>query len=316
MFDFFAHHVIPADESLRQIDFATADPGVSAWSHWVGIEAQIHPLQLSTVSLRCDPGRRRFAGTTLNVARLSLRLSPLRGPESFQIELDGQTLSGVSVPPTRQLWLAREGETWRLVSPPSPALKGPERCGPFKQAFRHRVLFVYGTCGTPEENAWAFAKARYDAETFWYRGNGAVDVMTDAEFDPARERDRSVILYGNAETNTAWRTLLAGSPVIVRRGVLRIGSRAFTGSDLACLFVRPRPGSAQAEVGVVGGTGPGGMRLTDRLPYFLSGVEYPDLLVLGPETLAEGSKGVRAAGFFGPDWGVETGEFAWQSFRN
>jgi poly(3-hydroxybutyrate) depolymerase len=313
MFDFFTHHRIPEDESLRQIDFTTADPGVSARSHWIGIEAQIHPLQLSSVSIRCDPGRRRFTGTTRNVARLSLHLSPLRGPESFQVELDGQTLSGISVPAARQLWLAREGETWRVVPPPSPALKRPERCGPFKQAFRHRMVFVYGTRGTPEENAWAFAKARYDAETFWYRGNGSVDVVADTQFNSARDRDRSVILYGNAETNAAWGALLAGSPVVARRGALRIGSRTFSGSDMACLFVRPRPGGAQAEVGVVGGTGPAGMRLTDRLPYFLSGVEYPDLLVLGPETLTVGSPGVRAAGFFGPDWGVESGEFVWQS---
>src|SRR5207302_802335 len=123
-------------------------------------------------------------------------LSPLRGPESFQVELDGQKLSGLSVPAARQLWLAREGRTWRVTPPPSSWLKSPERCGPFKQAFRHRMLFVYGTRGTPEENAWAFAKARYDAESFWYRGNGAVDVVPDSRFEAARDRDRSVILYG------------------------------------------------------------------------------------------------------------------------
>jgi predicted esterase len=312
MFDFLAHHTIPDDESVRQVDFSTADPGVSAWCHWAGIEAQTHPLQLSSLSVRCDPGRRRFVGTTTNVARLSLRLAPLRGEESLQVELDGQKLDGIPFPVARQLWLARVGERWQLIPPPSPALKGPERCGPFKQAFRHRMLFVYGTRGTAAENAWAFAKARFDAETFWYRGNGSIDVVADAAFDASKDPDRSVILYGNAQTNAAWSSLLADSPVVVRRGSLRVGSRTVTGGDLACLFLRPRPGSKQAEVGVVGGTGPVGMRLTDRLPYFSSGVEYPDLLVLGPETLAQGSKGVRAAGFFGADWSVDTGEFVWQ----
>jgi hypothetical protein len=61
-------------------------------------------------------------------------------------------------------------------------------------------------------------------------------------------------------------------------------------------------------VAVVGGTGPKGMRLTDRLPYFVSGVGYPDLLILGPEAPLHGIKGVRLAGFFGPDWSVEKGE--------
>jgi hypothetical protein len=53
------------------------------------------------------------------------------------------------------------------------------------------------------------------------------------------------------------------------------------------------------------------MRLTDRLPYFVSGVGYPDCIVLGTEMLARGFKGVRVAGFFGSDWGTNSGEFVW-----
>src|SRR5262249_24553174 len=157
-----------------------------------------HPLQLSSINLRCDPGRRRFGGTTTYVARLSLRLSALPGNGDLSVELDGQKLERVRFPQARQLWLEKEGEHWRIAPRPSPALKGPERCGPFKQAFRHRMLFVYGTRGTPEENAWALAKARYDAETFWYRGNGAIDLVADTTFDASIDRDRSVILYGSA----------------------------------------------------------------------------------------------------------------------
>jgi hypothetical protein len=43
-----------------------------------------------------------------------------------------------------------------------------------------------------------------------------------------------------------------------------------------------------------------------------SGIAYPDYIVLGPELLVQGSPGVRAAGFFGTDWSVDTGEFAWR----
>src|SRR5262249_48180586 len=120
---------------------------------------------------------------------------------------------------------------------------------------------------------------------------------------------RGVILYGHAESNAAWKALLGDGPVQVRRGLVQAGGRKETGEDLGCLFVRPRPGSDTALVAVVGGTGVKGMRLTDRLPDLVSGVGYPDVLVLGPETPTKGAGGVRLAGFFGPDWGVETGEF-------
>jgi predicted esterase len=310
LFDFFAHHALPAEEMVRQVDFTTADPGVSAWCHWAGIVGQAHRLNPSSVRVRLDPGQRRFVGTTENVALLALRCTNLPGSDALKIELDGQTLDNVPYPTAdKTLWLTRKGRTWSLGAAPVLTDKRPERCGPFKQAFRNRMVFVYGTQGTPEENAWAVAKARLDAESFWYRGNGSLDIVADTAFDPNRERERNVILYGNADTNAAWKPLLADSPVQVRRAAITAGAQTVMGDDLACLFVRPRPGSLRASVGVVGGSGLTGMRLTDRLPYFVSGVEYPDYLVLNPDTLINGISGVRLAGFFGPDWSISTGEF-------
>jgi len=201
---------------------------------------------------------------------------------------------------------------WTVDAEPSPALKGPHRSGPFKEAFRNRMVLVHGTKGTAAENAWAYARARYDAETFWYRGNGSVDVVADVDFDAGKEKDRNVILYGHAESNAAWKALLGDSPVHVGRGTLSVGERKEKGDNLACLFVRPRPGSDTALVGVVSGTGLVGMRLTDRVPYFVSGVGLPDCLILGAETLTKGTEGVRGAGFFGNDWSVTKGEFLWR----
>jgi hypothetical protein len=131
-------------------------------------------------------------------------------------------------------------------------------------------------------------------------------------FDPSLDRDRNVVLYGNAETNSAWAALLGNSPVQVRRGAVRVGQREIPGEDLACLFVRPRPGSDRALVGAVAGTGVVGLRLTERLPYFVSGVAYPDCIVFDPQVLTSGTAGIHCAGFFGTDWGVESGDFAWR----
>ena len=65
IFDLFARHKIPDDESISEINFSTANPGISSSSHWVSIEAQQHPLAKSTVVIHYDPtsggsrGRRR-----------------------------------------------------------------------------------------------------------------------------------------------------------------------------------------------------------------------------------------------------------------
>ncbi len=319
LFDFFARRVRPRPESLRHVEFVTANPAVSSWCHWLAIDAQIRQLKFSSVKMRCDPGDRRFSGATDNVARLILDLSHLPPGKPIQVELDGQTLKDIPWPEKNQgdltlpvLRLQREGKVWSVSPRRNLEHKGSHRYGPFREVFRENMLFVHGTRGTAEENAWALAKARFDAETFWYRANGAVEVIPDVTFDAGKNPHRNVILYGNADTNAAWPILLKDSPVQVRRGAVVIGERKETGDDLACLFLRPRPGSPTASVGAIAGTGPAGMRLTDRVPLFLSGVGLPDCIVLGPEMLRQGSAGVRAAGYFGLDWGVAGGEFAWR----
>jgi hypothetical protein len=236
--------------------------------------------------------------------------------------LDGQTLSNLSPVSSAgglRLHLARVDGKWSATPPAAPSRKGPHRMGPFKEAFRHRFVLVFGTRGTPEENARGLARARFDAETFWYNGNGSVDVVADTEFLDAGRVDEfgdgDVILYGHAEANAAWPVLLGNSPVQVRRGQVRIGGRTVSVAGLACLFCRPRPGSDQTSVGVVAGSGRAGLQLTEQLPYFLSAVDYPDCLLLNADAQSRGVLDPIAAGFFGDDWGVESGEFGWRDSR-
>ncbi|WP_165073249.1 carboxylesterase family protein [Paludisphaera rhizosphaerae] len=309
LFAFLRQHELKAVDQIHRVDFTTMSPGVSARSGWATIEAQQKSLNPSAVHLTYDPAKKRFDGTTENVARLSLEVptSPV------DATIDGRKLEGLAADGGR-IRLARSADgAWSAqAGPASPALKNPERCGPFKEAFNRRFVLVYGTIGTPEENAWSLARARYDAEAFWYRGNGSMDVVSDTAFlDASRAeefRDRSVILYGHATSHAAWSSLLGDGPVGVDRGVVRIGGREIKGDDLTCLFVRPRPGSDGASVGVVSGTGSAGLRLSATIPYFVSGVALPDVAVIRAGTPAK----AVAAGFFGEDWGVDSGEFAWR----
>lgn len=328
MFDFFARHRHPAPAEIREIDFSTVSPAVSSRDAWVEIWTQSHSLESSRVRLRWDPGQKRITGTTENIEILVLR-PPSEG--TLKIHLDGQWLTNAGVagswevPPGhspveapkaakefhRSIWLQREHEEWRAIDGPAAGWKDPERAGPFKDAWRHRPLLVYGSCGTPEENAWAKAKARFDAEAFWYRGNGAMDILPDRDFEPAAFKDRGVVLYGHREMNSAWAKLLNSSPIQVNRGRVTAAGRTVVGDDLACVFLRPRSDSAVASVAVVAGTGLPGLRTTNRLPYFLAGTGFPDCLIVGADAFLRGTSALRAAGFFGPDWSLDRGDFVW-----
>ncbi|MCZ6572956.1 MAG: prolyl oligopeptidase family serine peptidase [Planctomycetota bacterium] len=310
MMDYLSRRALPA--APREVDFTTAGPGVSPECFWVRVEQQVRPLEPSRVRMRVDPHKRRFVGTTENVARLSLDLAAVAaGKDAVQVTLDGTRVTASTVGKRAHFVKAVHG--WRSVASRATG-KRADRCGPFKQVFRNRMIFIYGTAGTAEENAWAFAKARYDAETFWYRGNGAVDVRSDRDFAWGGQLDtgRNVILYGNSETNRVWPLLFAEAPIYVRRDTILFGAAYRLSGDVGVLMVLPRRGSDRALVGAVGGTTVKGMRLCDRLPYFVSGVAYPDFTAFNADVLTEGMRGVQVAGYFGNDWSVENGDFAWR----
>jgi dienelactone hydrolase len=314
MMDYFRQQSSDPPADRTYIDFTTANPAVSASCDWVSIEAQQEQLNLSHVAICQNAKSRTFVGNTSNVARLSIDVAHLSPNEPIDVTLDGQPLNWLKWPgESHKLWFERQGDSWSIQDAPEPGAKNPTRYGTFNSAFDNNAVLVYGTGGNDEENAWAASKARYDAETFYYRGGGALEVLPDSKFDFNKDTNRNVIVYGNADTNRAWPQLLSSSPVEVRRGKVRVGTRTETSDSLAVLAVRPRPGSDTASVGIVAGTGPAGMRLTNRLRWFIAGVVYPDVMILEPKILTDGTAGVRACGYFGLDWGPETGEIAWRN---
>ncbi len=315
LFEFLKDRIRPSDAEARKVEFVTANPGISSRSRWIEILAQTRPLEYSKVAVEKDEAGKTFKGTTENVARLAIDVPSIAAGGAVTIELDGSRVEATPAPGTTSIFLERGEKGWLAAGPPDPALKGPRRSGGFKDAFRHGFVFVYGTRGDAAEDARAFGKARFDAEMFWVRGNAGIEVLPDTAFDPARFMDRSVILYGNADTNAAWPKLLAGCPVEVHSGWARAGKRRYTGSDLAAYFVWPRPGSDVASVGVVSWTGRAGWVAASPGQYFISGAGFPDLLLFTAETLRSGPDGVRAIGWFGNDWSLETGDIVWNEGR-
>ncbi len=306
MFDAFARHALPPSTSIRQVEFATANPGISSKCHWLEIIQQERHSAVSKADLHLWPNKRQIQGSTENVALLRLDLNPMSNREPVSLEIDGQSLSDIPQPISGSLYLKRDGSQWRVVEMPALDEKGPHRCGGPKDVLSERFLFVYGTNGTAEENAWAFQKARFDAETYWYRGNASVDLIKDTDFTLSGYQDRSIVLYGNAVTNGAWPALLNDSPIQVSRHGVRLGQREIEGEDLSTIFVRPRPDSDRASVVVISGSGLAGMRASYRQSLFLPFIRFADCVVH-----RQGEP--VAGGYFGNDWAVETGEFEFAS---
>lgn len=301
LFEFFRWHEIPVDSTISTIDFMTANPGISSSYRWATIEQQERPLIYSHIQLNRTKGG--ITGITSNVALLKLALDQFGAKTPLMISLDGQsaiTHTTASVHDT--LFVRKIGNRWTLAKQPDHTQKGPHRNGTFKDAFTNRMVFVYGTRGTKEENDWNWQKARFDAETWLYRGNGAVDIIADTDFSPANYADRGVILFGNATNNTAWETLLADCPIRIERNQIRAGNQQWQGDDLAAYFIWPIKNSATASVAVIGATGLKGMGAASANQYFAGASGFPDFMIFGLDMVRSGSQGVRMAGFFDNNW--------------
>ncbi|MEM9141732.1 MAG: prolyl oligopeptidase family serine peptidase [Bacteroidota bacterium] len=327
IFDYFIWHTVKKNSEVDTLEFRTASPGVSAKSRFVTLYQQEIPYVFSGLKLdqttltrrerRKEPDKvlknRSMGISTENLKMFKLDLAHCAGTDTLNITVDGKTFDGMDALGNHgEIWFGKEKGTWTIRPRPRNTYeKNPERYGNFKEAFNHNMIFVYGTEGNKMENTWAYNKARFDAETFYYRGNGSIDVIPDTAFDLKKYPDRSVILYGNASTNGAWRLLLQDSPIQVKRNEIRVGDKTLKGSHWGTYFIRPRNDSAQAAVGVVCGTGKEGFRAVTPNRYFVSGTGFPDFMLFSPEMMDTGFDGIKAAGYFGNDWSIENGDMQW-----
>jgi pimeloyl-ACP methyl ester carboxylesterase len=308
LFDFFRWHYRAPDSLVMNVDFTTSNPGISATCRWATIQQQERPLYYSHISLHRDIRSSSVSGSTENVQTLAIALAGFGEGMRVGIRLDSLgTLYYTTRSPMDTVYLHKHADSWKVGAKPGAGEKNPLRSGTFKEAFDHHMVLVYGTTGSAQEQAWGQNKARYDAETWYYRGNGAVDVIADRDYSPERYPGRSVILYGNASTNSAWHLLLKGSPIQVKRNELSFGGQVFRGDDLAAYFIRPLP-DGLASVAVITGTGLKGMAAANANQYFAGGSGFPDYMIFRLRMLQTGAAGMLKAGFFGNDWKLYGGE--------
>ncbi len=306
IFDYFKWHYIPSAKSVKHIEFQTASPAISASNYWVRINQQTHPYDFSEVVF--DVAGDTVKGTTQNVQSLTLALDELAFEKQPVVVINHQVLMPGHVVSTT---FEQNGGQWQMVDGVNKNEKHPGRYGGFKQAFDNGAVLVYATGGSREENEWYKNKARFDAETFLYRGNGSFDVIPDREFNPSDFPNRNVVIYGHAGNNKAWKKLLAHAPVQVEGGKIVVGDKILVGEDLGAYFIYPRKDSDRASVGVVAGTGPAGMKSTFANNYFSGITGFPDLLIFRADLLKDGLEAMEVSGFFGNDWSVERGDFVY-----
>ena len=305
IFNLFKQRTIPEIKDIKKLEFSTGSPGVSASSHFITIHQQQIPFEVSSFDFSWDS---IIKIETKNVSLLEVNFSQLPG-DINSIELNGKE---IGLPSKENTFFKENGGEWKIVAKPSMQEKGPHRNGGFKDAFRNDVVFVYATKGSKAENDWYYNKARFDADTFWYKANGNIELVADTNFSLKDYPNQNVVVYGNKSNNSAWDKLLKNGPVQVSNNKINFGDRSLSGSNWGLYFIVPRSDSDLASVGVVTATGVEGMKAAYANHYLVNGTTFPDLMLFDDTVLEQGTSAVKCAGFFGNDWTIENGDFEWK----
>lgn len=306
IFDFFKFRSIKAPEEVEKIEFYTASPGVSSKSHFIEIHQQEIPFEVSSFKFKRDS---ISSISTENVSTLTIDLKNM-GNSSMAISVDDQEVAFTDN--SSSITLEKKENSWALSKKPLPGEKGPHRNGGFKDAFRNNMVLVYASKGSKAENEWWYHRALFDAEKFYYRGNGNVELVKDTDFSLEKYPDQNVIIYGNNSNNVAWKLVLSSCPVQVSPGKVSAGNKTVNGNEIGTYFIYPREDSDFASIGVVSATGEKGMKAAYANHYLVNGTTFPDLTIFNDSVVNDGISGVICSGFFGNDWSLENGDFVWR----
>jgi predicted esterase len=304
IFEYFKWHSISPDSAVNTIDFTTSSPGISASYRWATIVQQQHPLAYSRIVLNRNRSTKTISGKTENILLLQLALNEFGSNTAISIQLDSlNIINYTTTSNSDSIYLMKTGEAWSITQKPGASDKNPFRYGTFKEAFNHNMVFVIGTSGSKEENETNLYKAMYDAESWYYRGNGAMDIITDKQFSAGKYKGRNIIIYGNANNNSAWDILLKDCPIQVHTNSITADSLHWNGDDLAAYFVWPQKDPALLT-GVVAATGVKGMKAAYANQYFAGGSGFPDFMIFSINMLKDGVNAVKMAGFFNNQWKI------------
>ncbi len=319
------------DPLPKKVVFRTHNFSINNSAYWVSVFSPIRVYEDTRVEAEVV-GRRALRVVTVNVKGLALSLpesliggikvipeARISEPSAIHLSIDGQKLRLKPDGDNNYYFIRNERGRWEEVGAEEvignlPA-KREFRYGPWKQAFMHPFLLVYGTKGSEEETFWNLQLARFYAQAWWYRANGYTRIVADDEVTAEIENNYNIILIGSAKTNSYTDMIEKSLPIkLTNEGVMIglyydhksiAGNRLTPGIDLTVKFVYPNPRAPRNLVLIQEAQSLVGFKRLFSFLEIYSGSGFPDWAIIGDEVEVLGIAGVTAMGFFNLDWEID-----------
>ncbi len=241
--------------------------------------------------------------TTKNVSRFEIW--PASGHDSLprQIAVDGQSVD-VSLLQWPEFGLDKG--RWRMASQIASASrfrKQPGLQGPIDDAFTTAFIVVPPDKASASAVREAFYQRElaYTAHRWRELFRGDLPVKHSVELSADDLKTKSLILFGEPDTNRIMAKLLAQTPIVWRANELKLGARSFKGENIVPLAIYPNP--EQPGRYIVLNSGPTIREKTDA-SNALQTPQLPDWAVLDAGGAATDSVAapILDAGFFNEQW--------------
>jgi poly(3-hydroxybutyrate) depolymerase len=292
------------DPFPRHVTFVSYDLGNNNSSYWLTVDEEISPIGRIYVDAELkDDGSLEI--TTENVRQFELFFSQdpsLNIPRNIIINND--TVDTSAWNESRFLRLTLNGAEWETYFDIWIGIDNNRDVirGPIKRAYYQPFVIIAGQSGTPEQNELNLETARELATRWWYRANGFTQIFSDTYLP---EYPENLILIGGPDSNLISAQYADSFPIRIENDGIWLGDQFIEGENLACQFVYPRPdGEFSPRVHCIWGNSLEGMRLSGGLTCLYSGANLPDFLIYDDDVRMMGYAGVKAAGFFDNQWGL------------
>jgi len=331
---FYERHLYgPLPPLPRRFAAVTLNPSSSGGRGGLRIEQLQVPYRLARIDVDCSP-----EGTsgpwqlrTENVRRFTFEAPRGRDLPAMGFVVDGVDFAG-RPPPTAPAHYCATGPdgpdgqpSWRLCEGPEATAwveteRSPANYGPMRQVFQTAPLvIVYGTGGPAAYRLLMEQRARFVADSAYYRGRFSIEVLPDTDTSlpelVSARGGRNVLVLGGpdvnrfaAKTSHDWPIQCAGGGNSSAPVAFQVGPRHYSAPGIGTLFLAPlRPPSSglpQRLALVVAGTSLEGFALASKLLPLSAGLALPDFVVVEPSFAWRGAGGIVAAGFYDNHWRV------------
>ena len=297
---------IRRDRRPQKVTLVTGDYRANR-QHWVTVERIDDYPHLARVVAKAQGNTLEARTDKVHALAFDLRDAPLRPTKgAVQIRIDNQLVySGPHAHLGHVIHLYRDNGDWQLgfVPPLERPTKVPGLSGPITDAYRDRLVHVYGTLdqeATPTLKEAAEKGARGWPLWLWTVHQ---EVVADTAVTDALMQHAHVVLYGSTRSNRILADINTQLPVRASADGITVGSKQYKGGKLGAKFIYPNPRAPERYVIVQTGTTPRMVASGNRLPDFL-----PDYVVFDSDAvksrprLIAGSQKPLAAGFFDALW--------------